>query len=421
VFVAFDPDLTPFREWQGRSALMARILQMTSPDRNREPNVESRVGRVAHLGYDDMIGQLRCALDQFEGVTRIQFSWVAGLIAAYILLIGPGDYLLLKKFRRMHWTWVTFPLVTLAFCLIAYLLVGALTGNRLHINQVDLVDVDVESSVVRGASWTHVYSPVAQTFDLSLTTSPVRPGMQDVPQGTLLAWQGLPGEGLGGLDTASVSALFTEPYRILQPQATGEAAAIAGMPIEVSGSKSLLGQWWDCGDLVDGEHTLQVDHNGLLSGQLYNPLSMELSDCRVLFQNWIYPLTGSLKPGGAVSFGGVSPRNLQWYLTRRRVVDTKDVGTPWDQAGLDVQRIMEVMMFYRAAGGETYTGLTHRYQAHIDLSDHIRCGRAILVGRAKAPATGLLRDGHSLAENYDRHWTIYRLVFPVGRAEKDKP
>jgi hypothetical protein len=416
VLVAFDPDLAPFDRWQGRPVMMARILQMAALDRRAEPDVEARIGRVAHLGYDDMAGQLRSALDQFQGVTRVRFSWVAGLIAAYILLIGPGDYLLLKKFRRMHWTWITFPVVTLAFCLIAYGLVGRLAGRQLHITQVDLVDVDVERSVLRGSSWTHVYSPVAQTFDFSLATSDVWSGSGGDSKGELLAWQGLPGEGLGGLDTTSASALFAESYRIRLPDAGQSAAAITDMPFEVSGSKSLSGTWWDQGHLsVDRE--LAVDGNGLLSGRLRNPLSIELSDCRVMYQNWIYPLAGVLVPGETVSFDGVSPRNLQWHLTRRRVIDTKDIGTPWDRSSLDIPRMMEVMMFYRAAGGETYTGLTHRYQGRIDLSDHLRGGRAILVGRGKAAASQLHRDGRPLRENYDRHWTIYRLIFPVDEPD----
>jgi hypothetical protein len=222
----------------------------------------------------------------------------------------------------------------------------------------------------------------------------------------------LPGEGLGGLDTTSAYALFTDPYDVLLPTTDGQGGTIREIPIEVSGSKSLQGQWWEQGNLP-AQHGLQVDRNGLLTGYLRNPLAVELSDCRVMYQNWTYPVSGSLSPGGTFSFSGATPRNLQWHLNRRRVVDTKDVGTPWDHSSFDVPRMMEVMMFYRAAGGEAYTGLTHRYTAQLDLSDHLRGGRAILVGRAATPAARLLRGGQSLKENYDRKWTIYRIVFPV--------
>jgi len=49
---------------------------------------------VASTGITDLSGQLRGALDQFAGVSLVPFSVVAGLVFLYILLIGPGDYLL---------------------------------------------------------------------------------------------------------------------------------------------------------------------------------------------------------------------------------------------------------------------------------------------------------------------------------------
>jgi hypothetical protein len=370
--------------------------------------------QTAYLGYQDLVGQLRAALDQFEGVQRLRFSWVAGLIAVYVLLIGPGDYYLWKKRNRLHWTWLSFPLITLLFLLLAYALARGSAGTRLHVNHVDLIDVDLSSQIVRGTTWTHVCSPATQQFRLSLQTSPPWPDRAPAEVGSLLGWQGLPGRGLGAVDNPRASAPFRRPYTIRV--AEDGAADIAGMPIEVSGSKSLAGLWWT--DAPGGlAGNLTVDSNGLLSGRLANSLDVELSDCAVLYENWIYPLSGALSPGEAVSFDAVSPRNLEWYLTRRRVVETKDVGTPWDAMGADVPRIMEVLMFYRAAGGSTYTGLTHRYQPQLDLSDHLRAGRAILVGRGSAPASRWLRDGQSLTANYDRHWAFYRLVFPVQEPE----
>ncbi len=63
-----------------------------------------------HYGYSDLAGQMRSALDRFTGVRQAPFWLVAGLIVAYILLIGPGDYFFLRKVvRRMEWTWLTFP------------------------------------------------------------------------------------------------------------------------------------------------------------------------------------------------------------------------------------------------------------------------------------------------------------------------
>ncbi|MCL4204982.1 MAG: hypothetical protein KJ000_21080 [Pirellulaceae bacterium] len=413
VFLAFDPDQAPFDRWQGRPALVARVLQ-GGTGRRGQLDEEPENRQISHLGYDDLIGQFRAALDQFDGVTRVDFSWVAGLILVYILLIGPVDYYVLKRYQRWQWTWITFPGAVAGFSLLAVLLALTTSGNRVHINQLDLVDVDVDRSLVQGTTWLHLYSPATQAFDLELQTQVPLPESATEPGEQLFAWQGLPGDGLGGLNTRATEAMFTQGYRIRQ-HADGDSASrseLIGMPVQVSSSKALRARW--CADIrLPDTGDLSVDSNGLLSGRMLNPLAVELNDCQVLYRNWSYPLTGSLRPGAVVAFDGLRPRNLEWRLTRRQVVDTRDVSTPWDQASLDVARILEVLMFYQAAGGRKYTGLTHRYQSYLDLSDHLRMGRAILVGRGAEPAATLNRDGRSQAELTDRRWTLYRVVFPV--------
>ena len=346
----------------------------------------------------------------------MEFSWIAGLVVAYLLLIGPGDYLLMKQLRHMHWTWLTFPLVVILLCVTAFVLAQRWRGSRLHVNQVDLVDVDVESDLARACTWTHLYSPSTQVFQLSLQTQwPFDPSRVN-RAGQLFGWQGLPGHGLGGLDTTATAALFSQPYTICYrgERTDGAAPEIRGLPIPVSGSKSLTARWW--AELQLDEHPrLSTDDVGLLRGELANPLNVELSDSLVVYENWMYPIDGKWLPGQRMSFDDRKPRNLQWRLARRKVVETKDISTPWDRSSLDVPRILEVLMFYKAAGGESYTELTNRYQPYLDLSDQLRTGRAMILGRGPGPASDLQRDGQSLRADVDRQFTYYRVLIPVDK------
>jgi len=133
-----------------------------------------------------------------------------------------------------------------------------------------------------------------------------------------------------------------------------------------------------------------------------------------------------------VRMADLPPLNLEARLTQRRVEQSKDVSTPWEQDSVDIPRIMQMLMFHEAARGRNYTGLTHRYQPKIDLSEHVRLGQAVLVGRA-ASVAGTLRvppafNGTStrdagarvpttdapLAESADTNtWTWYRVILPV--------
>lgn len=423
-FVALDLDQPPLAEWPGRQRLVTRIIQ-TLTDRSLDDSDDKQQGQVVHVGYDDLSGQLRSALDQFSGVTLVAFSLVAILVVAYIVLIGPVDYFVLRYFGRLHWTWLTFGLVAVGIVMVALTVACGTKGDRLKINQVDLVDFDLVSDApqIRGTSWSHIYSPSTEAYNLSLRPAVLlNKDVASPESGVLLSWQGLPGTGLGGLNSASGSMLFSDPYRLFpgRTDATFSQPAVAALPIQVSSTRSLIGRWWASTKIEPRCELTAESHDGLLRGRLTNPLPVELTDCVVLYGSWAFPLDRNLLPGEETRLSLTSQyRNLEWRLTRRRVSnENKDISTPWDGESFDVPRILEMMMFHDAAGGRTYTRLAHRYQAYLDMTNQLKMGRAILMGRGAEPATQLCRDGQPLAAAYDQHWTYYRVVLPVEIKKK---
>ena len=148
------------------AALVERLLTT-----DESPAVEVPAGNATNVGFKDLAGQLRGALDQFSGVRLVPF-WVVGtLVFGYILLIGPVDYWLVKKvFKRMELTWLTFPTIVVTVSLAAYLAAYWTKGNKLLVNQVDLIDIENSSGQLRGTSWLNVFSPTTSTYDLTLAT-----------------------------------------------------------------------------------------------------------------------------------------------------------------------------------------------------------------------------------------------------------
>ncbi len=412
VFVSLDLDRPPLSTWEGRSHMVGRLLRDGSASADR-PATSRQGGRMAHVGFTDMAGQLRSALDQFTGVSLVPFYWVAGLVFLYTLLVGPGDYFFLRRVvKRMHYTWLTFPLLVIIFSVCAVYLLAQLKDDRLRINQVDLVDVDLAESVMRGSAWADIYSPRTETYDLCWHVDSQLEGVLSAASHSVASWQGLPGTGLGGLNTNTSLPGFTEPYEIVDE---ARQTKVLNTPIQISATKAFQVRWWGEAELeLNGD--LYVDSNRL-AGQLENPLPIELTECSVFFGQWLYRLEshgGALAPGDTVQMERESPGNLEWRLTRRRIEDARDVSTPWNQNDLEVPRILEMMMFHGAAGGDRYTQLKHRYQGFVDLSQQLRRGRAVLVGRGAQPATHVEIDGSEATEQYDRTWTFYRVVFPVA-------
>ena len=214
------------------------------------------------------------------------------------------------------------------------------------------------------------------------------------------------------MSASNVSALLDDLYHV----DAYSPAAIRELPIQVGATKSLSARWWQ-------EHPSNATDNRLfavsldeqLQGDCRNPVPVPLTDWFLMYGNWLYRGDRQLEPGDTISISDFpATRYLDWHLTRRTVsTDHKDVTTPWDQADQDVARICDLLMFHDAAGGGAYTRLQHRYQSYVDLSDHLRLGRAILMGRAAKPVRELERDGQSLAGDAEKTWTYYRVVLPV--------
>lgn len=76
-----------------------------------------------------------------EGVEVVPTSIIAGLLLAYVLVIGPVDYFLLGFLRLRKFTWILFPVVTGAFTWLTLAIAGSYmaateTGGRLTLTDV---------------------------------------------------------------------------------------------------------------------------------------------------------------------------------------------------------------------------------------------------------------------------------------------
>ncbi len=416
VFVAFDLERPPFSTWPARGRLFDKLLGRSNAETAAEDS--GTLGAVTTLGFVDLSGQLRGALDQFAGVRLVPFWFVALLVTAYIACIGPLDYYLVKRlFHRPEATWITFGVTVILFCAGALALAHGLKSRQLLVNQVDVVDVDAESGLVRGTSWSFVYSPENDTYNLSL-----KPELAtgDSSLEVLFSWFGLPGggfggmdvkgTGVGGVDTASQDLrLFREPYDF-----SGRLDAMDRVPISVWSSKAFVGRWWregDRGAACGIEASLADD--GRLVGTLTSHLGTPLTNAVLIYGKWAYVIR-ELEPERKIDFDSIDPQTADTYLRHVRVQNDRQIATPYDRASFDVPRIIEIMTAHDMVGGEKYTALVNQYQGFTEISRLVRNGRAVLFGRTAGPAARLERDGEPLAAGDTENWTFHRYVFPVA-------
>jgi len=421
--VSFDLDRPPFSTWSERGLLLARLLDLPTTRPAGDSDQDNRY-TITTLGYNDLSGQLRSALFEFQNVSFVSFFVVGWLIFGYLLLIGPIDFLIVRRWlKRPELTWVTFPVTVILVSGLAYFAAYQLKGTTLRVNQVELIDMDLTTGTVRGTVWSSLFSPAAESYNLALqaklptgmsTEANVSAATQtkqfEQPTETLLAWLGLPGEALGGMNRPGVATALgmDRPYDF-----SPALDRLIDLPIQVWATKSLISRW-QTERQIPLSANLREDLDNLLQGEITNELGVELKDARLYYDRWVYQLPNFPDGTSLVMGRDVQPVTSRTLLTQLRIIASKEVSAPYDAQSKDAARILEMMMFHQLTGGDQYTaGLGNQYQGFVDLSSHLKLHQAILVARMPSVGSSLLRDGQPVTADPERDWVYYRFVIPV--------
>src|SRR5262249_23323969 len=157
--VAFDLDAPPFTTWGGQPEFWKKIQGITRT-KPAETAATTTYRPNTMEQNDELAGALERELENFQDIPVISFGWVELFILAYIVVVGPLDYLFLKKVvKRLELTWITFPTIVVFVSAAAYFTAYSLKGNDLKINKVDLVDIDMQTSRAYGNTWFTLFSP----------------------------------------------------------------------------------------------------------------------------------------------------------------------------------------------------------------------------------------------------------------------
>ncbi len=151
------------------------------------------------LGDDS---QIVAAASQLPTLALPPIGGLIALLGAYILLIGPINYLVLRRLDRREWAWVTMPVLIIAFAAGAYGFGSLLRGADLIVNEVAIVRGSPGATEGTAQVYLGVFSPSRGTYQLR------------VPGGALLS-SPTNGEFMGGnLTTTTLDVLQGDPAQV---------------------------------------------------------------------------------------------------------------------------------------------------------------------------------------------------------------
>jgi hypothetical protein len=423
--IGLDLESPPLSNWSALPVVVRKIFGGRSMQGRRESTQGNR--QLTQTGVSDLATQFQAAQENFPAVPRPSYWWVMGLLVAYLLVVGPLDYLVVHHvFRRPELTWITFALLVCLGTVAAAWGAARINDRGLLCNQLDLFDFDMASNSVRGRSWVSLYSPENRRFSIAMERALFASEETGAAgRETTLCWSGVPENSVSGIYRAGGASLGGRPYRFAEGN-----SAVENLPIPQWSTKTLCAAWsgQTAGQLI--ECKLESAGAGQLAGTITHHLPAPLEDCLFIVGGWAYFPSGEKgrippdvpwQPGGSQS----RARDLKALLTgerrRRRTKDKWDTEVltttvPYNPLSQELGDLIQMISFHQVAGGNEYTGLGHAPLRQLELTPLMNLGRGILLGRISVPAAHVEIDGQSADSG--QSLTFVRLVVPVHSVEQ---
>lgn len=157
-FLALDPNLAPLLDWDGSDLIWAEIAAVT-------PRLPTwAVG--AQNSY--AAGTAVSSLPELALPSTLQLFF---FLFIYVIIVGPVNYLVVKRMKRRELAWVTIPALVVFFSVVSYVTGFQLKGNDPIVNQMSVAFGRTDSQQLRVQSLIGLYSPQRDSYDVILPES----------------------------------------------------------------------------------------------------------------------------------------------------------------------------------------------------------------------------------------------------------
>ncbi|MDA0284692.1 MAG: hypothetical protein O3B86_15195, partial [Planctomycetota bacterium] len=448
-----DLDRPPLSRWRALDSFVAAIADLPAADISQE----SKDQRISHTGITELATQFQIGMETVPQVGERSTLTVLAMVLAFLLVIGPLDYLLVHRLlKKPGLTWLTFPAIVVAAGLLASSAAGGANGHEIRSKICELIDLDNVTGFTRQTVWSTAYSPEHRRYGVKIkhdravlrgaeprAAKGSKLAAKDAPNSTTaangtgwLSWVAAPESNFGGLYRASGLNLGGSSYRYSEGLSGFENLPIAAASDRIFASTAT---WTESTDLFDS--ALKQAGTGHLSreSKFTHHLPAAIDDWLLVYGNRVYfhdyrggDLLGSsaIEPGVVWSATGATTggRELRSFLTgstfqrtgRKRLHGSKGdeefefSQVDWNRRETDLQVILRMITFFEIAGGQEYTRLSNHALSGLELSSILPLDRAVLIGRLNLTGAAVELDGQPLKA--DQQESFVRVVLTVDDA-----
>jgi hypothetical protein len=319
-YLALDLTTAPLQAWLGNEALWERLLLRGSTRRPDWGVYESNA--------------LFDALASAAPLTLPSPWLVVGFLGFYVLIIGPLNYVVLRRLKRTVWAWVTIPVCIVLFSGCAYLTGFQIRGRRAIISQVSIVRAWAGQPIVGVDSYVALFSPQRGTYRVEVEGAPL---VSRLPETYMIS-----------MDTSSLNVQ------------QGDPVTVRDLRVDVGEMRGFTAQSYVTAPSVRADMRLEeitpgsVDQMRLV-GTLVNEGSVPLEDCLLVLRGYTVSV-GDIQPGQTVqvdetiNFGATTASPVVYMLI-------SNLGSR-DDSGVQTRRrqIAQAVFGYGGVGETTVDG-----------------------------------------------------------------
>ncbi|MCH8217123.1 MAG: hypothetical protein IH892_10155 [Planctomycetes bacterium] len=188
--LAFDPDTLP-SDHKGSTApfwtkLISQLMEapkslQSSNDRDPQRTIElastdvdeaqdnpsRRYGQFELAGSQEMTNRVLTHLHSIDEMRPLSIWWIILLLSLLAILLGPVDYMVLKRLGKLPWTWVTCAFWIALFTGGAYYGVQYLRAGDLQYRSVSVIDGIAENPLAWQTTYSGIFAPRSDRYALA--------------------------------------------------------------------------------------------------------------------------------------------------------------------------------------------------------------------------------------------------------------
>lgn len=283
-FLAFDPARPPFRAWEGSVEFWKSLLLDPKESRVLHSIASTELSDNPYGGFGGGQPRLSDAPFAISQLDIPAFYIVALFLLAYIIVLVPVNYFVLKAKDKKEYAWLTTPAIVLVFSVAAYMIGYGFKGGRTLLVKVGVIEANAGQGSAPFLSYAGLFSPRKTGYDLQPTSGA---GSASDTGTVLLSEPAREQSGRG------IRALYGDEAQKV------EDFAVDMWAMRVVKSEGIV-------RLGNGVRASLDTSRKKLSGKIANETPLTLRECQLIIGGQAIPL-GDLNPGQEVPVEATRP------------------------------------------------------------------------------------------------------------------